>query len=368
MAYAKPPKIIHVVSHLHKSFGFEWLYEYLSPSFKPGFVLLNSEDSEFERWLNERGAFVRRYPYRNKKQLSALTVRLWADFVRWRPKTVHAHFWDAGLAALTAARAATVPQRIYTRHYGSNHHVYHPKMVRVDRYLNSVTTHLLAISKSVETVLTQMDGAKPSKITVIPHGFDLDRIARGDPNLAVRYNPANRRPVIGVISRYTHYKGLQNIIPAVAGLLGKYPRLLLVLANANGEYASEVKKMLKDSLPAEAYTEIVFETDVFSLYKMMDVYVHVPIDPYLEAFGQTYVEAPAAGVPCVFTLSGIASEFVRHMYNAYVVDYNDPEGIARGIEFFLERPDEKERIVGNARRDVSRLFDIVKRYERLYSR
>ncbi len=365
------PKIVHVVSHLYKSFGFEWLYDYLAPEFKPGFVLLNSKDSEFERWLKERGAFVRRISYHDKKDLPRVTARLWSMFMRRRPRTVHAHFWDAGLAAFTAARAAAVPQRIYTRHYGSNHHVYHPKMVRVDRFLNSVATDVLAISKAVEKVLIENDGAKASKITVVPHGFDFERIARSTQDFASKYNPAGKSPVIGVVSRYTHYKGLQNILPAVAVLRNDYPDLLLILANASGDYAPEVKKLLQNHLPPESYVEIPFESDVFSLYRLFDVYVHVPIDPYLEAFGQTYVEAPAAGVPCVFTLSGIALEFVRHLHNAYVVDFNDPKGIAEGVRFFLQNPDEKKRIVANALQDVKNRFDIrvvVKEYEKLYAR
>lgn len=365
------PKIVHVVSHLYKSFGFEWLYDHLSPEFKPGFVLLNPRDSEFEQWLKARGAFVRRISYRDKNDLPGVTARLWTMFVRWRPRTVHAHFWDAGMAAFAAGRAAAVRQRVYTRHYGSNHHVYHPKMVRVDRFLNAAATDILAISGAVEKVLVRDDGAKPSKIVVIPHGFDFGRIAAPTQDLAPKYNPSGRSPVIGVVSRYTHYKGLQNIVPAVAALRNEYPNLLLVLANASGEYAPEVKKLLENHLPSDAYVEISFETDIFSLYRLFDVYVHVPIDPHLEAFGQTYVEAPAAGVPCVFTLSGIAPEFVRHRHNAFVVGYNDPQGIAEGVRFFLENPEEKLRIVGAAREDVRRRFDIrvvVKEYEKLYQR
>ncbi|MCS7085125.1 MAG: glycosyltransferase family 4 protein [Bacteroidia bacterium] len=365
------PRIIHVASHLYKTFGFEWLYEYLSDEFKPGFVLLNSKDSEFERWLIERGAFVRRMHYRDKWDLPAIALKLWALFVRMRPYTVHVHFWDAAFAALTAAKLAGVRQRIYTRHYCATHHVYQPKMIRIDRYINTVSTDILAISRAVEYVLLNQERVKGDKITVIPHGFDFERIARPSRNLAPRYNPSGRSPVIGVISRYTHSKGLQNIIPAVASLLDDYPNLLLVLANAAGDYAPAVKKLLQQNLPSETYVEIPFESDVFSLYRLFDVYVHVPIDPYLEAFGQTYVEAPAAGVPCVFTLSGIALEFVRHMHNAYVVAYNDPKAIADGIRFFLQNPEERKRIVANARRDVQSLFDIrdvVKRYEALYAK
>src|SRR5256885_4070776 len=42
--------------------------------------------------------------------------------------------------------------------------------------------------------------------------------------------------------------------------------------------------------------------------KLLDVFVHAPIAPQVEAFGQVYVEAMAAGVPSVITRAGIRSE------------------------------------------------------------
>ena len=65
-------------------------------------------------------------------------------------------------------------------------------------------------------------------------------------------------------------------------------------------------------LPQNSYCVIPFEKDLFSLYQLFDVYVHTPINPTLEAFGQTYVEALAAGIPSVFTMSGVAPQFVLH--------------------------------------------------------
>ncbi len=53
----------------------------------------------------------------------------------------------------------------------------------------------------------------------------------------------------------------------------------------------------------------------------------MPVSPSCEAFGQTYIEAMAAGIPCVFTRSGIANEILKDMENACVVGYRDSNSI-----------------------------------------
>ena len=84
-----------------------------------------------------------------------------------------------------------------------------------------------------------------------------------------------------------------------------------------------------------SYTEIQFENDIAALYRLFDVYVHAPIDGQEEAFGQTYVEALASGIPSVFSLSGVAPEFIKDRVNAMVVPYCDSIAIERAVTEIL---------------------------------
>jgi glycosyltransferase involved in cell wall biosynthesis len=123
-------------------------------------------------------------------------------------------------------------------------------------------------------------------------------------------------------------------------------------------------------LPIDNYCEIAFEPDVFALYKLFDVYVHTPIDPELEAFGQTYVEALAAGVPSVFTLSGVAPEFIRHRRNALVVEFENSDLIYKAITELLSNEAMRKELISNGREDVKKMFSLkllIERLERLYA-
>jgi glycosyltransferase involved in cell wall biosynthesis len=234
-------------------------------------------------------------------------------------------------------------------------------MVKYDKWLNKLSTNIIAISKNVRDVLVEKENVPSKKVSVINHGFDIARFASPDQSavkvLNKKYNPNNRGPVIGVISRYIHLKGIQFIIPAFQELLNSYPDALLMLANAGGDYAKEIKMQLAD-LPEGSYAEIQFEKDLFSLYSCFDIITHVPVDESVEAYGQIYVEALAAGIPAVFTLSGIAREFIRDGDNALVVPFCNAEAILQAYQRILSDDSLKNQLIMNGQRDVQRLFPV----------
>jgi len=203
--------------------------------------------------------------------------------------------------------------------------------VKYDRMINHMSTDIVAISENVRSILVDLEQVNPDKITLIHHGFKLAAF-KDIPETRVEalrgkyLSDGPLGPVVGVISRYVHWKGVQHIVPAFEQVLSVHPGAKLLLANANGPYSPDIKALLKQ-LPVESYVEIPFEADIFALYQLFDVFVHVPIDPNSEAFGQIYVEALAAGIPSIVTLSGIACEFIQDGENALTVPFQDSNAI-----------------------------------------
>jgi glycosyltransferase involved in cell wall biosynthesis len=214
-----------------------------------------------------------------------------------------------------------------------------------DRYLNWLASHIVAISEVVERVLIERESLDPRKCRRIPHGFeerlfskiDTERIEK----LKHKYALHNAYPVVGVVARFTKWKGIQYIIPAFRQLVTMYPRAHLLMANAKGDFSKELHRELS-TLPKGSFTTIDFEADMPALYKCMDVYVHTPIDTTSEAFGQTYIEAALAGVPLVCTISGIANEWVVHETHALVVPYQQVEPITSALHKILTGPQETQ--------------------------
>lgn len=325
------------------------------------FVLMNSGDSELERYLLKLGFRVTRLQYRNGSDRISCFWQLYRYFLKEKPAIVHCHLVEGGLTGIPAAWLASVPKRIYTRHHSSYHHLYHPRFVKVDKMIDRLATDIIAISGNVKEVLMQMENVPERKIHVIHHGFRLEQLERTSPSESIlaAYNPQRKSPVIGVISRYQHLKGHEYIIDAYKQLLIEYPNALLVLANARGEYAMQVKSMLK-ALPEKTFVEIDFEEDIAGLYSIFDVFIHAPINRNCEAFGQIYVEALAAGVPSVFSLSGIAPDFIVDHQNALVVPFCDADAIYKAVSEILSNSTLREHLIRHGRDDVYNKFGLHK--------
>ena len=118
-------------------------------------------------------------------------------------------------------------------------------------------------------------------------------------------------------------------------------------------------------MPREKYVEIDFESDIVALYKCFDIFIHVPINEKIEAFGQIYVEALAAGIPSVFTLSGVATEFIRNNENALVVDYKSEDQIYNALKTLLDNPKLCDSIVANGKKGLNKLFTIDRMINKL---
>ncbi|MCW3083762.1 MAG: hypothetical protein JWP12_1128 [Bacteroidetes bacterium] len=357
-------KIITIISNIDTALGFEWVAKYLDKEqFEQQFIFLNPAEGALERHLKDNHFAVFSIKYTGKADLPAAFLKIVSILRKEKPQIVHTHLFEASIIGLTAAKLCGIKKRIHTRHHSDSNRVYVPKAVKYDRFINKQATDIIAISKNVADVLTNDEHVPSQKVHTIYHGLELsatenissERIKK----LRSIYNPDNRRPVIGVISRYIHLKGIQYIIPAFKELLQTHPHALLVLANAKGNYSGEIKKMLA-TLPPGSYCEIEFEKDLFALYKLFDVYVHAPITQTCEAFGQTYIEALAAGTPSVFTLSGIASEFIKNRENALVVDYRSSSQILSACLELLQNHELADSITSKGKADIHALFSIQK--------
>ena len=325
------------------------------------FVVLNDEPgSGFEECLRRTGCPTFHIRYRGKGDLPTAVFSMFVLLRRLRPAIVHTHLLDANLVGLLAAVAARVPRRIYTRHHGNQNHRLYPHAVYYDRLCNRLATAIVATSESGRRVLTEKESVPPRKIALVNHGFNIDRFRTVDAALVERmkaqYGMTGRYPVIGVFARQVEMKGVRHVLEAFRTIVATHPSAYLVCSNA---YPSAYRRELEPlfaALPAGSYVEIESETNVHVLYRTLDVFVHAPVEPAYEGFGMVYVEALISGVPSVFTMSGIAGEFVKDGENALVVDYRNSAQIAAAIETILADPDLANRLRSRGRESVIERF------------
>lgn len=366
-------KITYIISGINRSLAFEWINQKLDRSrFELSFILIFNGTPELKSILEQKGAEVFTIKYRNKWSIPLTLVRLWRLLFNIKPHVVHTHLFEATLFGSLISKILGIKKRIQTRHHATSNLRYHPNTVKWDKLCNSLSSTIIAPSNNVKETLVKYENVDESKVKVIYHGFDLDSIQNVAPHkikdLRVKYNIRGEDgPIVGVLSRYLELKGIQYIIPAFQKLLVEYPKAKLIIGNARGPYKKEIRSKLEQIDP-ERYIEIEFENEIFALYRLFDIFIHVPIDSSVEAFGQIYIEALASKIPSIFTLSGIANEFVVPDHNAFVVAYKDANGIYDGMNRILSDVQYRDRLIQNGLSGLSdfELHIFVKRLEQLY--
>lgn len=288
---------------------------------------------------------------------------------------VQTHWFAGSLVGMQAAYYARVPVRIFHReHPPLRFYNRHP--VSKHQLIWDCATHLIAVTNTSKAGMVE-DGISAEKITVIPTGFNPQEFESIPPArvsaLKEKYLGAealkNRGPIIGVAARYVKWKGVEDVIRAFKTVLTEHPQALLLLSGGHIHRAQVMAQMRAASkkdivapqyedvlsiydclseLPEHSYLEIPFEEDLYALFRLFDVFVHVPTDSIQETFGQVYVEAMLSKVPSVITLSGSALDHAIHQENAWVVDYGNSDQIAEGILRLLSDHALREKIIANA--------------------
>ncbi len=366
--------LAYIISQVSHSNLFEWTASMLSrEKYKLTFILMHENETPFELFLRKEKFNVYRIHYKNKFDVAACTIHIRNILKKEKIQIVHTHLFEGGLAGMAAAKLAGISKRIHTRHDATIHHDFHPNAVKYDKVINGLSTQLIAITKNVKQILVGMENVPENKITIIHHGFRLNQFQdvseERKAELLQKYFQGQKPTfVIGAVSRFIEWKGLQYLIPAFSEVLKKNPGAHLVLANAQGPYDDEIEKLL-EKLPQGSFTKIFFEKDVIALYHLFDVFVHVPVDAQAEAFGQVYIEAMAAGIPSVVTLSGIAPDFIVDHVHALVVPFKNVEVLAEKINLLLQDEKLKEQLVINAKKAIATEFSIermITELERCY--
>lgn len=366
----KKIKIIYVISGVNYSLGFLWLSQFVNKErYDVRFIFINKTLPSIYDELKNAGIKTNFIQNKSKLDYPSTLLKLLKIFLKERPNIVHAHLFEAGLLSMLAAKFTFINKRIYTRHHATYNSVYFPHMVKYDKLINFLSTHLVSISENVSQVLIGTEKVNKQKVHLIPHGFIFDEFISPDPikvdELKEKYNPKKKGPIVGVISRFIELKGLQYIIPAFKLFLQKEPNALLVMANATGNYHYKIQEAL-NLLPKDNYVKIEFEKELFSLYGLFDYFIHVPIDSSVEAYGQVYIESLASGVPSIFTLSGIANEFIEDGKNALIVPYHNSTKIYESLVRLSENSSLQQKIIKQGREDVIEKFSLANSLNKMY--
>ena len=196
----------------------------------------------------------------------------------------------------------------------------------------------------------------PARIAVVPNGIDWPAVQKPtrEPHKPHRYRILH-------LSTLNRLKGAPILMAAIPMVLKVRQDVEFVFAGpwSHGEDQREAESFVAHHRLDD---HIVFTGPVNTIEHKRSIYssANLFVFPGIQQEGQPLVvlEAMASGLPVLFTDRGCLRETVIERESGFEVRCNDPQHLADRILWFLDHPEEIERMGCNAR----------KRFELLYTR
>jgi L-malate glycosyltransferase len=337
-------------------------------------------DVEFaclRRWgghVNEllaRNIPLTEYPVLTFRSLTALAqqARLTRHIVRRRIDIVHAYNFYGNVFATPPARLVA-PVVIASIRDRAPYLTAMQK--RVQRYACRCADCVLVNADAVKDWLIG-DGYDASKIAVIRNGVDLTRFDNMPPPSHVRreLGLADDTPLVGVVSRLTHLKGLEHFLEAAAIVRSRVPNVrFLIVGETNPMYRHYLGELEAYAARCGVAEHVIFtglRTDVPSVLASLTVSVMPSLN---EALSNVVLESMAAGAPTVATRVGGTPEAVTDGVTGILVPPADSTALADAIVHLLDDPQLAAQLGRAARARIADHFSVhrmVRATEDLYT-
>jgi glycosyltransferase involved in cell wall biosynthesis len=332
----KNRKAFVVVSNVIDSPIYRSLMEFLKNNdWDVTYLFLGSETKPLMKYASDLGLCVYYKSSTTRINILFYILKNGLLFNRIKPVVTLTLGQTATLVGLSASLLFSKSRRIYLRMHTSMNSVENYKFGKLyDRVSNRLAERIIVPNTNTRQYLVEAEFVDPKVIEIIEFGFDLEGFLHLTEvrmtDFRRRYGVSDTFYHVGIVSRFAPAKGLEYSIPAIAQLMRDYSNIKLIIAGVGGEVSTEFQALL-DEIPNDRLILINRVDDMPAFYNSIDTFVHTPIDSTVESFGLVYVEAMASGLPCVFTLSGVAKDFARNGYNCLIVEYKNELAIYEAL-------------------------------------
>jgi len=278
-------------------------------------------------------------------------------------------------------------ERIDLIHTNSLHNLYGSLAARLARlphvwHIREIVSQSAAV-RSLEVCLARRFADRVITVSAATAEMFLDSAGRYPPHLQImwdgidlaRFNPSNsgRRireelwlapdaPVVGLVCRLDHGKGVDVFLRAAALCKEEFPGARFVICGGEVE-GHEIVAREGARLAGElALDDVVRFTgwrygpeDMPEVYAALDVLISASTLP--ESFGLTLIEAMATGKPVVAVNTGGSREVCVAGETALLVRPHDPRLLAEAILTLLRDPSKAEAMGRAGRERAERNFD-----------
>jgi len=308
--------------------------------------------------------FIVRKNFRNDP---TLIFRLAGLLKRQKPDIVRTYNWGA-IEGVVASKLGGVKRIVHSEHGFDLAEVLKQKKRRIfaRKLILKRCDKIIAVSKFLQKWLVETVGVDNNKVIYLPNGCDVKKYFPGRDGAKRReLDIQDNEIVIGTVGSLKELKDQESLIKAFASLTKSYADLKLLLVG-DGPKRKDLEDFARELKISD---KVIFAgniIDTADIYRAMDIFV---LPSLSENLPNTLLEAMASGLPVVATDVGDVRYILDGENGGIIVQPKDVEGIAKGIEYYLNNKQAAKDKGNFARRRVEEFFSLdkmVNAYESLY--
>ncbi|WP_342388778.1 glycosyltransferase [Salinicoccus bachuensis] len=281
-----------------------------------------------------------------------------------------------GIMGMAAGCLNHIKTRVYVQsglHSAADRRLKKAFLYSTERLTCLLSTHVIVTSDSLEQELMQQKIVNPRKVVRISrgisNGIDLEKFNNANldnEKQEVLKDTLGIGPsdfVIGYVGKLTKGKGVNELVEAFEKLSSEYNHLKLLLIG-NFEDNDPAGKVVKERIINNSN---IFHhpkiTDVEYYYNMMNLFVF-PCQQ--KELGIVSLEAQAMRVPVVTFNSPGTRDALMPNTTGLITENNTSESLGESIEYLIENPKIRKRMVQDTRPFVLENFEKKRMEEQLF--
>lgn len=293
---------------------------------------------------------------------------LWL-ILRLKPDIIHTHTAKAGalgrVAGIICRIAGMNVKLVHTYHGHVFSGYFGPFKTRlylwVERYLARKTDRIVTVSQSqYQEICQDYRIGKPEQFRVLPLGLELAPFLEADGDGGAfrrQYGVEPNEPLVGIIGRLTAIKNHRLFLEMARRLVNRNNPQIRFLIVGDGELRSILEAEAKELGLNGRVIFTGWQKEMKRIYQGLDLVV---LTSNNEGTPLSLIEALAAGRPVIATdVGGVGDLLGRPSWEpegfgvaerGVLVQPQNAEGLAQGVEWLLKNPEQANRLVRRGRK------------------
>lgn len=299
---------------------------------------LPPELNEF-RLVNRR--FDLRGALRSLRSLSVARKRLEAIVAAFAPDAVISCTNKDHFAAASVCRRHALPSIWWVNDIVSPEFFTWPVRTAFRHKARRGATRVVTVSDYARLALVR-EGMPSGTVVTIHNGIPAEKFSQSRTSLLrTQLGLEPERPVIGMVGRFTPWKGQDFFLRLAEKWLSECPQTVFVLIgqafNEDQDYEAGLRRFVSDHHLTANVHFLPFQSNLNTLLPDLDALVHASLRP--EPFGRVIIEAMAAGVPVIAARAGGVPEIITDGVNGLLAEPGDLEAYENQLRKLLRSPE-----------------------------